>query len=56
MSGKFGLMFGNKGRRKKVEFFSDELYRNMTAASFKAAGFRVRKFTRKAATKKKGFI
>lgn len=56
MTAKHGLMFGNKGRRKKVEFFTDKFYRNSVAASLKGAGFRVRKFERKPAIKKGTFF
>lgn len=41
---KFGLLFGNKGRRKKVEYHDTEFGRNMSAAAHTSAGYRVRKF------------
>lgn len=49
---RFGIMYGNKGRRKMRSLFDDEFTRNMHAAANKAMGFRVRKFTRKAASTK----
>ena len=39
---RYGIMLGNKGRRKTVEYFSTPFARNSAAAAYKALGFRVR--------------
>lgn len=53
---RFGLMYGNAKRRKKVETFTSDFERNRAAKAYTQIGFRVRKFTRKAAEKKGNWI
>lgn len=53
---RFGLMYGNAKRRKKVETFTSDFERNSAARAYTQIGFRVRKFERKAAEKKAGWL
>ncbi len=44
---KYGVMFGNPGRRKTVEWYDTEFRRNLHADALKRLGYHVRKISGK---------